>query len=182
MKLTNSSIFLLRGLELTKKTETLDQSYLVKGLGFQNAYIADSTHENYLDCPLYLLFKPIETAVFNDFLTHEYEVRLLKEDYDYPNGHVVLLFDFPVLFREDYKKILEGRYSEVSLSYKALFPEDYKEGGLLFKTLTYHIFNRSKQLQEEREKDLGLDEGFLDNQELWQKFDIEKETLKKEYV
>lgn len=177
MKFTNSTIFLLRGLELMRSTETIDQSSLVKTLGFLNAYINDVNHENDLDCPLYLLFNPLDEAVFKDFVDGEYETRMLKEDYDYPENHVVLLYDFPILYREDYKKVISGQYSRVSMGYRQLFPEEYMEKGKKIKTLSYHVFNKSKTLQIERELELGLDSGYLEGSELWEVFNIEKETL-----
>lgn len=178
MNLTNSSIFLLRGLHLIKPNEIIDRSSIVQMLGFKNAYIRDINHETDLEYPLFLLFSPPEMAIFNEFLEGEYEYGQLKEDYDYPNNQVVLVYDFPESYKNDYKLIIEGKYSQVSEKYKKLFPETYKEGGLVHNTLTFHVFNKTKKLREEKEKALELEPGFLEGQELWELFNIEKETLK----
>jgi hypothetical protein len=180
MQLTNSSVFLLRGLELVPSTEILTNSKLIKNLGFINAFTSDKYHENDLECPLYLLFQykdDSQRILLNDFIQGEYEVGLLIQDYDYPEEHVVLLYTYPDIFKEDYKRIIEGKYSKVSMGFRTLFPETYKEYGKTKKTLTNHVFNRTPEFQKEREEDLALDPGFLDDVELWEPFDEKREQL-----
>lgn len=166
MNLTTSSIFLLRGLGLLKTTETISDSRIVTELGFLNAYLSDSNHVSYLDHPLYLLFKPTNLTSFSEFLEGEYDVNIVKEDYDYVGGYVMLLYDFPKEYIGDYDLILEGRYSEVSKKYKDLFPDTYLHQGRKTYTKTYHIFNKTNEYREELEEDLSLDNGQLIGMEL----------------
>ena len=172
---SDTSLFLLRGLKLVPVEVPIDSSQLVHIYGYINSYVRDEDHETVLDRPIYLLFKPKEIAGFGEFVEEQYLEGNLKEDYDYPNGYTVLLYEFPEKFLDDYNKIIIGKYSQVSDEYKKLFP---KKNNLGQKLIARAILDRDADLRKTRAEEFGmrLDE-WGEDWELWKMFEIEKETL-----
>ncbi len=97
-----------------------------KKLGIVNAYIKDVDRPD-LDEPglIYLLCKPDDLKLYQEFFDAETEDGKadIIDDYDYPDGYVVTVFQLPKKYHEDYKTIMEGRYSEVSENFKENFPQ-----------------------------------------------------------
>jgi hypothetical protein len=171
-KVNNAKRFFLRGLGLIPKKESLNKCGLTQ-LGLVDVYLKDDNHETNILHPLYLLFKPKEMGLFNMFVENSYLEGDLKEDYDYPDGYVMLLYEFPKEFKKDYETIVKGEYSKVSTKYKNLFPEEDPDGTPI---LAYQIFTKGDLIIEKRMEELNLDY-WEDDWELWEKIDIQKETF-----
>lgn len=172
-RVTDTTRFLLRGLSLYKKD--------LEGYGFLNAYLDDADHEHHYENSVYLLFKPRDLGIFEWYVEGEKaRTHLLMEEYDYPNGYVVLVYKFPAEYMEDYREFLEGAYSKFSEKYKSQFPmirEGKTSKGIPFKEPSFyaHIFKRSDKMRDYWEMKLDV---ILDpRSEYWDKPDKEKETL-----
>lgn len=180
-----STIFLLYPLAIERRK--------IMQLGFIQAFLFDSEkmdveYEN----PVFLLFKPDSPTVFQAFVESEYE-RINKftgtvdiiEDYDYIDGYVVLVYQFPKEFEVDYKKFLEGKYSKFSKKFKDAYPKTVKirteEGRMIDEVGTvFRIINRTKDFRDMLEERLGVT--FDWDQELWNKYNETKETLSYEKI
>lgn len=172
-KINNTNRFFLRGLGLIPKTKTYEESELVR-LGMINCYLKDENHITAIERPIYLLFKPRDMGLFSMFVENTYLEGDLKEDFDYPDGQVMLLFEFPKEFNNDYDKLLNGEYSKVSSAYKDNFSKKDELGNYL---IPHQVLNKGEHLIRKRMEDLNLD--YWENDwEVWEKIDIEKETFK----
>lgn len=149
-------------------------------VGFINGFIKDVNHDCiYEDC-VYLLFKPFDMDVFRDFIENEYErTEEIVEDYDYEGGYIVIVYKLNPKFKKDYELIKQGLYSKVSKGFQNLFPKVVK----IMKngkhrdeiSLQYRIFNKTQDLITFWEEKLGI--RFSNNQEVWEGFHEERETL-----
>ena len=189
MDLTKTTEFLIRPLGIVPKHEHYPEWLIVKRYGFLNGFIKDQDHETSIERPVFLLFKPSNPVGINKFITEEYEIGLLKEDYDYPGGYIVLLYEFPEEYKADYDLILQAKYSKTSKGFKDLFPEirsatmsRNKKGEPVEKiqrTFQYMVLHQDPVLKENVENAYGAK---LDSDsELYDIFRIEKETLKSEH-
>lgn len=180
-KKTNSTLFLLRPIGLINKKEAISDvasnscAARIK-YGLQNAYISDRDHPTLIERPVFVLFKPSELTSFNnDFLQEEYNDTDsgLMEDYDYPEGNIVLLYKFPEAYEKDYDLLMEGKYSKVSDGFKQIFP-------ITEENLYGRVFGRDKKLRRELEKEYNviLD----DDMELWSTLNQESEILNIEKI
>jgi hypothetical protein len=169
---TISTLFLI-------KTFKIGSEKLNK-VGFVNAFSKDLNYECvYEDC-VYVLFKPSDMDVFREFLIDEYErVDNIVDDYDYAGGYVVVVYKLDSNFKEDYDLIRQGLYSKTSKDFQDLFPKIMKvviNGKSRDEiSLQYRIFNRTQDLINYWENKLGCK--FSENQEVWEGFHEEKETL-----
>jgi hypothetical protein len=127
--------------------------------------------------------------LFRDFIDSEYErTSNIVEDYDYEGGYVVIVYKLDPKFKEDYQLVRQGLYSKTSKDFQNLFPKVVK----IMKngkhrdeiSLQYRIFNRTQDLINFWEDKLAIK--FSSNQEVWEGFHEERETLNinniKEYV
>jgi hypothetical protein len=146
-----------------------------------NTYLFNAENDTEYVNPIYLLFQPESMEAFNDFLDDQREkgYPILNEE-DYPEGLVVVTYQLPAEFEEDYKKIWKGKYSSTSEKYKTLVPSlvQWRENGVPKKQMSiqHMIMNKYAPLKEFWEDEFGtvLD----DDQELWAKPTREKETFK----
>lgn len=179
MKSTTSTVFLVKPLDIIEKEQDLKTSKLVKDFGFLDAFIKDVNHEMDYSHPLYLLFKQDHAILsFREFVQDEYERGLLTEDYDYPEGYIVLLYEYPERFREDYDKIIQGRYSETSREFKDCFPIKTMFKGKESGSYYTNIFNKSEEIKATLRKafqEFGVE--FDENAEVRPAPEIEAETL-----
>lgn len=172
-KRTDSTRFLLRGLGILPNA--------IDNYGFLNAFLDDIDHETHYENCVYLLFKPKELSLFEWFVEEEKSrTNLLVEEYDYPNGFVVLVYKFPAEYMENYRLFKEGKYSKFTEKYKKLFPME--KSGISSKNIPvkepsfyYHIFKKSDTMKAYWENKLGviLDE----DSEYWSIPNMQKETL-----
>lgn len=145
---------------------------------FINAYINDENHLQYNNA-VYLLFAPNNLNRFREFLEGEYNRKAVIDDYNYKNGFVVVVYKINESFKDDFQLIKEGKYSKTSTKFQALFPRVVKimVNGLHRDeiSLQYRIFNKTKDLISYWEE--KFDVQFDEEQEIWQGFILEEETL-----
>lgn len=173
MKIARSitALFLIRPLGLN--SDDVDRHRFI------NAYIADLNQDHQYENCVYLLFKPSDMDLFMDFLERERGLRNVVEDYDYPGGYVVVVYMLPSKFYKDYQFIKQGLYSKTSKAFQEVFPKVMKimKNGKYRDeiSLQYRVFNRTQDLINFWEEKLGV--RFSSDQEVWEGFHLEKETL-----
>jgi len=181
IKKTITSIFMIPTLKIPKD--------LLKNNGFINGYLKDVSKDVQYENAVYILFKPTDLDKFREFLDGEYErTKDIIEDYDYPDGFVVVVYKLNPAFIKDYAIVKTGKYSQTSKAFQALFPKVIKimKGNLSRDeiSLQYRIFNKTEDLVAFWEDRLGID--FLDRFEVWHGFEENEEILDitkiKEYV
>ena len=160
-------------------TLKIDRDSLKKN-NFINAYIKDEGKDLQYENAVYLLFKPANLDIFRGFLDDEYaRSESVIDDYDYENGHVVVVYKLNPKFKRDFELVKLGSYSLTSEAFQALFPKVIKiiTNGLHRDeiSLQYRIFNRSEDLIKFWEE--KFDVQFDDEQEVWNGFFEEDETL-----
>lgn len=151
----------------------------LKENGFINAYIQDKDVEEHHEDSIYLLFKPENLDKFREFLENEYErTKSIIEDYDY-EGYVVVVYQLDKTYKEDFLIVKQGKYSQTSKEFQALFPKVVKiiKNGLHRDELSlqYRIFVKSNDLIEYWEEKIGI--GFTEDLEVWTGFYEEEEIL-----
>lgn len=172
IKRTITTIFVVPTLRISRNE--LDEN------GFINGFVKDSMQDiEYKDC-IFLLFKPQQINKFREFLDKEYErTKQVVDDYDYPNGFVVVVYKLDDNFSYDFKLIREGKYSKTSPAFQKLFPKVIKivTNGLHRDeiSLQYRVFNRTEDLVKFWEDKFDL--VFESTQELWYGFQEDNETL-----
>ena len=172
VKKTVTSIFMVPTLKIDRED--------LKKNNFLNAYVKDEGKDLQYENAVYLLFKPTNLDVFRSFLDDEYaRSESVIDDYDYENGHVVVVYKLNPKFKRDFELIKLGSYSLTSNAFQALFPKVIKiiNNGLHKDevSLQYRIFNRSEDLIKFWED--KFDVRFDSNQEVWGGFFEEDETL-----
>ena len=94
IKKTITSIFIVPTLSIGKE-RLLDNGYI-------NGYIKDNRKEVQYENCIYILFRPENLDKFRDFLDEEYErTKSIIDDYDYENGHVVIVYNIDDKFKKD---------------------------------------------------------------------------------
>ena len=90
--------------------------------GFLNAYVEDSSKDIQYSDSVYLLFLPEDIPKFREFLDDEYErTTAIIEDYDYPDGYVVVVYKLNMKWEINFDLIRQGRYSETTDNFQKLF-------------------------------------------------------------
>jgi len=148
--------------------------------GFLNAYVGDVDKDIEYENSVYLLFLPEDILKFREFLDDEYErTTTIIEDYDYLNGYVVIVYKLNMKWETNFDLIRQGRYSETTDDFQKLFRKviKIKKNGLHRDELSlqYRIFNKTEDMIEYWQDKLGID--WDDNFEVWDGYDIAKETL-----
>ena len=172
IKKTITSIFMVPTLGINKE--------LLKDNGFINGYCRDGNRDVQYEGSIYLLFKPKSLDKFRDFLDGEYErAKSVIDDYDYEDGFIVVVYELNTKFKKDFGLVREGLYSKTTSAFQALFPKVVKiKRNNLHKdeiSLQYRVFNKTEDLKTYWEEKLGVD--FDDEWEVWDGFDLDKETL-----
>jgi len=148
----------------------------LKDLNYLNTYLFNGMEESdYGYDVIYLLFD-VDDLKLDLFLQEEEDKgSIILEKYCYGNFRLIS-FLLPVHFKEDYQKIIEGKYSKVSHEFKKLFPK-FAVGKTSI-SLQYMVFNKDKYLKEYWEKEFNT--VFTPEMEYWKLYDINKETFKYE--
>ena len=172
VKKTITSIFMVPILGIDKES--------LKDNGFINGYSRDGNRDVQYENCVYILFKPEDLDAFREFLDEEYErTKSLIDDYDYEDGYVVVVYELDKKFKKDFALVKEGLYSKTSSEFQAKFPKivKIKRGGLHRDeiSLQYRIFNKTEDLRKYWEDKLGTE--FEEDWEVWDGFDLDKETL-----
>lgn len=172
---TITSIFMVPTLKIPKNA-------LVNN-SFINGFIKDEMREVQYENAIYLLFRPSQIDSFREFLDNEYErTKDVIEDYDYPDGFVVVVYKLDPAFSEDFDIIKTGKYTHTSPAFQKEFSKFVrieKHGKVTDElSLQYRIFNRTEDMVKFWED--KFDVTFEDDWEVWRGFEEEKETLKDE--
>jgi len=173
LKRTLTSIFFVPTLQINREGLYTN--------GYLNGYMTDSRREVQYENCIYLLFKPKNLEKFKDFLDNEYlRTKQVIDDYDYEDGFIVVVYQLDPKFKNDYKLIKQGKYSQTSPDFQNLFPAKLKvtTKEKTFKdevSLQYRIFNKTVDLKEYWESKLAVD--FKEDMEVWNIWDDEKEVL-----
>jgi hypothetical protein len=90
------------------------------------------------------------------------------------------VYKIDVKYLPEYELFLQGKYSKFSPEYVKLFPMEIlvelpRGAKVIKKSLHYHIFNRTKEIKDYWERQIG--EKIPDNMELWSSPDMDKEVL-----
>lgn len=172
VKKTITSIFMVPTLGINKE--------LLLNNGFINGYSRDGNRDVQYESSIYLLFKPTDLDKFKDFLDGEYErTKSVIDDYDYEDGYVVIVYELDQKFKKDFSLVKEGLYSKTSTEFQSKFPKivKIKRNGLSKDeiSLQYRVFNKTEDLRKYWEEKLGME--FEEDWEVWDGFDLDKETL-----
>lgn len=173
VKRTITTIFMVPTLKIPR-VELEDNRFI-------NGFVKDGMNDlEYNNC-IFLLFKPRQLDRFREFLDKEYErTAQIIDDYDYPNGFVVVVYKLDDDYMEDFKLIRQGKYSKTSPNFQEMFPKVVKivnSRGLHRDeiSLQYRVFNRTDDLIRFWEDKFNL--VFESSQELWHGFEEDRETL-----
>lgn len=169
---TNSTIFLLPALKITKETWMKH--------GFINAFIDDKEHDIRYKNALYVLLEPHDIYDTQSFINEQYNSNpLLLEDYNIDKTKIVLVYRFPDTYINEYRQFKQGRYSKFSKKYIELFPmtkKEVREGkSITVSSVFAGIFKKEQWLADYWSKKLDIE--ILPN-EFWSKPDIKEETLR----
>ena len=168
---TATNIFMILPLGITRAD--------IMKVGFKNAYIKDEVRGIEYERGIYLLFRPRDIEPFENFLIKERKRKAIIDEYDYPKGYTMLVYQYDPKWTEDVRKIMSGKYSEVSYEFKKLFPKTAKIEILQAtqEVLTNHhaIFSKSATFADYWKEELGLE--FEDGDEIWP-FYAEREIFK----
>jgi hypothetical protein len=154
------------------------------GFGFVEAYSDDiAKPRNFGSNKLYLLFK--KNKEFKRILSTLSVKNNFVDHYSKPPDKEVIVFSLPKEYREDYEKIREGKYSELSKEFMSFFPKTITYVGIdpvknipvnkRVKSIQFMIYERDERLKQYWEQKIGIE--IAEKAELWSKFDIEKETM-----
>lgn len=178
MNMNNSFLFLLPAFGTTTDR-------LVK-LGIRDTYLRDTHREYDAEHLLFLLFKPLNLELLNQWIDEMDERGLVMDEYDYEEGYVVVVLRFPEKFVEDYVRVMKGKYSKCSREYKKMFPRTIKvrDGGKEINTTTLQVlvFERDKSLKKDMSESFGIPMNKLEEElgpdyECWPIVNMDKETL-----
>ena len=152
----------------------------LKQNGFINGYAINNLNDLKYENSIYLLFYPENLDLFKKFLDNEYErTEQIIEDFNCDNNHIVVIYSLDSEYKKDFNLVYKGKYSKTSDEFKNLFPQTVEINHLNFvkkeKSLQYRVFNRTQDLIDYWEDKLNVT--FEENQEVWQIFNKEKETL-----
>jgi hypothetical protein len=149
--------------------------------GYINGFDKDGLRFEQYEDVVYLLFKPTDWSSFTEFVESEYtRTPSIIDDYDYEEGHVVLVYKLNSLHFADFNLVRQGKYSETSEVFQKLFKEEVTiiTNGIISKEKSFQnlIFYKSKKLRDHWKKETGFE--IPNDKEVWPIFDINKETLK----
>lgn len=175
-KFTKATHFLLPGLHISTNLKNFTRYFV-------NSFINDEGIEHIVRNPLFVLFK---TKAFDEDweefakslkksprCVYEYVVGKFEDDY-----LVMFLFEYPIAYREDYYKFLEGKYSQFSEHFKKLFEKTYtNEKGEEIEHSLYGVVNKTPTFKKRLEK--LIDEPIDPSGEYWAKPTEEREVFRK---
>ncbi len=171
---TNTSLWLMPALEIPE--------HILRQMGFVNAFLGDKDRFYKEDGVIRLtcLFKPRARAMFETHLKDMEDEGMVLDEYDYPQGYVVLTLKFPMRYKKDYELFLQGKYSKFSTEFKKIFPEKSKsyQDGKFDYSLYFHIFKRTPGMREFLEDDMGIEIDKTDTtMEYWGLYSTDREEL-----
>lgn len=151
------------------------ESNKLQELNYKNTYLFNAMDGERFKCDvIYLLFETEDLPIDIFITEQEQKGTVILEKHSFDNLKL-LCFLLPLNFKEDYEKIIEGKYSKVSHEFKKLFP---KFANKEVRSLQHMVFNKDKYLRKYWEQE--LDTVFTPEMEYWKLYDINKETFKYE--
>lgn len=156
----------------------------VKKLGFCNCYLRDVNKQEYEDMEVVmLLFQNKGDDKFRYFVEKEKaRTPLFIDEYDYEEGYIVLVYEFPEELKEDYHKFKKGEYSKLSKEFLKKTPEttpdkvratvQYADGSTAEQmvsapNMAYMTITRDPLWIDTLKEFFGEDIPFEDGRELW---------------
>ena len=151
--------------------------------GFLNGFSKDGMRDVQYKDAIYLLFRPNDVDMFREFLDKEFErTKHIIDDYDYPNGFVVVVYKLNTEYSKDFALIRRGMYSKTSSEFQGMFPEKVEIviNNVPRKeiSLQCRVFKKTKDLVKFWEEKFNI--VFEDNYEVWDGYKEENETLTEE--
>lgn len=173
-KYTKTSTFLFPLLEIPK---SIFQCEIKNGFGkviltnrFVNAFVYNSSIRKHVN-HLFVVINNYQDPGFRKFYDQLTDSDYYSDEYEI-HDHLVIIYSVPDKFKEDYDKILDGKYSTISEEAKKAIRKNFfydKDPSFI-----PMILEKSKLLKESMERVLGADIG---DGEVWARFDDEQETL-----
>ncbi len=151
--------------------------------GLHNAYIKDEVKGVEYERGVYMLFRAMNQEKFNDLLLSERKRKAaLVDEYDYPDGWTMVVYQYDTKWEEDVKKILKGEFSFTSKSLQDNIPKTSRvmKNGVMTENLTlqHQIFKKAPSLSAYWNEELGLELDYKED-EFWD-FYLEKEYFTQE--
>ena len=178
-KVNKTTLFMLPALNLSHEKTGYK---LLKYFGLVNCYI--SHKQSLVEYPdsVSMVFNPSRTALqkFGSFYEIYRTYPNFVTDYVVDQNLVVLVFKVKDKWKESYKRFKESQYSKMSKDYAELFKIPDLATGRVHIGREYHIINRTKDLREHMESELGV---HIDDQwELMDPLDLDKEIFDYEFA
>jgi len=155
---------------------------VLKGNGYTDSYAVDGMRYEQYEDSVYLLFKPPNYIDFTRLVEEEYDSKDsgIIDDYDYEEGHVVLVYRLNPAYKTDFDLIRAGKYSKTSKIFQELFKDEImiKANGLSTKEKSFQtlVFTKHPMLKDYWREKANVE--IPDGNEYWTLYDINKETLK----
>lgn len=170
-KITNTTIFGLPIFGLPK--QHWDEA------GLFNAYIGDQQVEHKQPAIYFALWTQEKYADLQDDLITMMD-SIVLDTYGYNEVMRVIVLAIPEEFVEDYQKMIEGKYSELSTSYKELVSDKVSGGNPVYeekdgRRLQMLVIDCDPIVRTfvEKEYDISTEQC----KEVWEAFDIKQETI-----
>jgi hypothetical protein len=176
LKTTATSMFVMPLLGINRKELELH--------GLENAYIKDEILGFDYNHAIYILFKPPLLDKFNNFIEGERtRGAQIIDEYDYPEGWVMLVYQWPEKWKKDVDIVLTGKFSKVSEEFKCVTPEFVERtlGGFRTKKLStqHQIYQKTDLLKNYWKEKYDLD---LDKEDECWHFLSEREVFTQELL
>lgn len=163
-KFTKTTQFLLPSIELKITSKVLKY--------FVNAFLTDVAYEHEYDNPLFLLFKYAKSKEWDETYKELKANKNYRVDYNAGSKDgwdlIMLVYEVPSTYKEDYLNFKKGKYSQFSIAYKEKFPRFITTNNKREEATIWKIIHKDKSLKEQLEKELNISPGVLDDDdELW---------------
>ena len=136
--------------------------------GFTQLYLCDEEGTLILNYDKMEVDKAADWEFFYDSIVKS---KLFIEDVEYEEGRFAFKIRFPKKWKEDFDRIISGRYSKVSEMYmKKFYPTD--------DNLLYHLHYKTEKVIDHYSKLFNVSEELFSECEIGPIVNIEKETLK----
>lgn len=125
--------------------------YLLKNLGFQNAYLGDDGYNKHYDNCIYLRFN---NKINVDLLTKNRDDYVI--DYELPKKEHMVVFFIPLIYHEDIVNFKEGLYSKLNKEYiiSTFDPTDFRYQTCLTPDIRRKELEDSLQVKIDKTKEL----------------------------
>lgn len=145
--------------------------------GMINSYLKDKSREDLEGNYLFVLFRPEDFSYFEMFIEDQVETNpSFMEDYDHPEGYVVMVYKIRDELKDDFELFKQGKYSKLSYLIKDCYQKEVKAFLKPIPSFQWQVFKKNKELREKLEEFVGAH--IEKDMELWALPDVEgKEVL-----